>query len=322
MTDLLVTGASGFVGGAFLARFRGRSGLRLHGVGRRAVAAPDYTAVDLSRPFDLPLRPDAVIHAAARAAPWGSERDFERDNVEATRQVIAFCERAGRPRLVYVSSSSVFYRDGHQLGITEDAPIGPRFVNAYARTKRAGELLVERYGGAWVIVRPRAVFGPGDTVLLPRILAAAARGRLPLLEADGAPAVGDLIYVDALCDYLLTAATKPGLHGAFNVTNGRPVPIQAFLLDVLARLGLPAPARRVSVRTALLAAAAIEGLHRLLRRPGEPPLTRYGVGVLAWSKTFDVRRALAELGPPSVSLEDGVEELVRWYRARESVRGA
>ena len=131
---ILVTGASGFVGGRFMARCRGRSGLSLHGVGRRPLADPDYTAHDLATPFDVPFTPDVVIHAAARATPWARLLDYERDNVEATRQVIDFCTRRDLPRLVYVSSSSVYYRSGHQLGLTEDSPIGPRFANAYAAT--------------------------------------------------------------------------------------------------------------------------------------------------------------------------------------------
>jgi nucleoside-diphosphate-sugar epimerase len=311
---ILITGASGFVGSSVLRRFRDRPELELHGVGRRRLDDAAYTAVDLSRPFELPFRPDVVIHAAARAAPWGTAAEYERDNVEATRQVIDFCRRNGLPRLIYVSSSSVFYRPGSQLGLTEDSPIGPRFVNRYAATKYAGELLVRDYPGSSVIARPRAVFGPGDTVLFPRILEAARRGKLPLFVGRGAPAIGDLIYIDTLCEYLLALATRHDLDGAYNLTNAQPVEIQAFLLDVFARLGLPAPRRRISIPVAMTLARLTEFAWKVLRRSGEPPITRFGVGVFAWSKTFDVTRMLADLGPPSVSIADGVEAFVEWQR--------
>ena len=313
---ILVTGASGFVGGGFLARFRGRPDVELHGVARRPLDLPDYTSADLTRPLELPFTPDVVLHAAARASPWGSADDFRRDNVDATRNVIDFCARRGHPRLLYVSSSSVFYRAGDQLGLTEDSPIGPRYVNRYAETKHAGERLVQEYPGPWVIVRPRAVFGPGDTVLFPRIFRALRQGRLPLFVRDGPPVVGDLIYIDTLLDYLFTACTRAGVTGCYNVTNNEPVPVQAFLLDIFARLGLPAPRRRVSVQTAMLAAGAMEAVYGLLRLPGEPAITRFGVGAFAWSKTFDVRKALADLGPPSVSLADGVSAFLDWQRAQ------
>jgi nucleoside-diphosphate-sugar epimerase len=313
---ILVTGASGFVGGRFMARFCGRPGVSLHGLGRRPLAVADYTALDLAELFDVPFEPDVVIHAAARATPWARRQDYERDNVLATSRVIDFCRRRGLPRLIYVSSSSVYYQPGHQLGLTERSPIGPRFVSDYAATKYAGEALVRAYPGRCVIVRPRAVFGPGDTVLFPRILAAARTGKLPLITTAGPPAIGDLIYIDTLVDYLFTIATRTDVADAYNLTNNEPVVIQDFLLDVFARLGLPAPSRRVSVRTAMAAAAVTEAMYRVLRLPGEPPVTRFGVGVFAWSKTFDVTRALKDLGTPSVTLAEGVEAFVRWQRER------
>jgi nucleoside-diphosphate-sugar epimerase len=297
-------------------RFARRPDLTLLGVARRATPLANYRRVDLSMPFALDYAPDIVIHAAALASPWARRRDYERHNVEATRNVIAFCEARGRPRLLYVSSGSVFYRDQHQFDLTEHSPIGPVFVNDYAATKYAGEELVRRYAGESVILRPRAVFGPGDTVLFPRILAAARRRRLPLLIADGQPARGDLIYIDSLCDYLLAAATRPTAARAYNLTNAEPVVIQDFLIDALRRLELPPPRRRIRVSTAMRAATLSEFLYRLLHLPGEPPVTRFGVGVLAWSKTFDVSLALRDLGTPSVSLQDGLNRFVEWQHAQ------
>jgi nucleoside-diphosphate-sugar epimerase len=311
---VLITGASGFVGGSLQARLSRLDGFDVRGIGRRPLPNADYTSIDLSRPFDLDFTPDVVVHAAARATPWGRDDDFRRDNVDATRNVIEFCRRRGLPRLVYVSSSSVYYRAGDQFNVTEETPIGPRFVNAYAATKYAGEELVRRYPGSWVIARPRAVFGPGDTVLFPRILTAARAGKLPIFSASGAPAMGDLIFIDTLVDYLIALATRDDITGCYNLTNNQPVAIQSFLLDVLARVGLPAPTRRVSVRTAMAAARATEVVYRVFGLSGEPPVTRYGVGVFAWSKTLDVSRALRDLGPPSVSIEDGTEAFVRWQR--------
>jgi len=257
-----------------------------------------------------------VVHAAARSSPWGTRAEFHRHNVEATRRVLDFCARHGHPKLLYISSSSVFYRPAHQFDLTEASPLGPDFVNRYAATKFAGEQLVRAYAGPWAILRPRAVFGPGDTVLFPRILAAARAGRLPLLVPEGPPATGDLIYIDSLTDYILRAARDPAVAGDFNLTNAQPVPIVDFLLDVFRRLGVPPPTRRVPVRRALAFAAATEIVYRALPFLGEPPVTRFGVSVFAWSKTFDVRKTLAALGPPSVGLTDGVEAFVRWQHAQ------
>jgi nucleoside-diphosphate-sugar epimerase len=329
--NILVTGASGFVGSSFMRQFADVPGLRLFGLGRRPLpdkaAEPDtpldknnYRSVDLSQTQDLglPVAADVVIHAAARAAPWGSITAFRRDNVEATRNVVAYCEmQRPRPRLVYISSSSVFYRNGHQLGLTEESPIGPDFINTYAATKYAGECLVRAYRGEHVILRPRAVFGPGDTVLFPRVLAAARKGRLPLLVSDGPPPIGDLMYIDNLCHYMLKAASCRSLkHDAYNLTNAEPVPIHDFLLDVLRRLQLPVPSRRLSVTTAMRAAWWTECLYRWLRLPGEPPITKFGVNVFAYSKTFDVSRSLEAFGPPPVGVKEGLRRFVQWQESR------
>ncbi|RYE98262.1 MAG: NAD(P)-dependent oxidoreductase, partial [Methanobacteriota archaeon] len=259
---------------------------------------------------------DVVIHAAALASPWGTRAQFQRHNVQATANVIAFCKRHGCPRLLYVSSSSVFYREEHQYDLSEESPIGPQFVNTYAQTKYLGETLLDAYPGDTSVLRPRAVFGPGDTVLFPRVIAAARKGALPRFVGQTQPVIGDLIYIDTLCDYLYRAATAPQLQPAYNLTNAQPVDLQQLLLDLLTRLQLPLPRREVRIATALRMASVVEAAYRVLRLRGEPPITRFGVGAFAYSKTFDPRRTLADLGPPSVSLEQGIEAFVRWQAAQ------
>lgn len=311
---LLVTGASGFVGRKLIERAGFAGGWETFGIGRRALANPNYASIDLSRAFDVRFDPEVVVHAAARSSPWGSRREFLRHNVEGTRRVIDFCERRGRPKLVYISSSSVFYRNEHQFDLKEASPIGPAFVNTYAETKFLGEQLVRAYTGPWAILRPRAVFGPGDTVLFPRILAAARAGRLPQFVTDGPPARGDLIYIDSLSDYLLRAARDPAITGDFNLTNAEPVAIMELLLEIFRELGIPPPSRRLPVGRALALAGGLEAVYRVLPFLGEPPITRFGVGVFAYSKTFDVKKTLSAFGPPSVPLRDGIARFVAWQR--------
>lgn len=321
---ILVTGASGFVGGR-LVELATREGHEVFGLGRRRLDRPDYASVDLGKARaedlpDLPWQPDAVVHCAARATPYASRKAYERDNVVATQTVVDWCERLGQagrpPRLVHVSSSSVLYRDGDQLGLTEDSPVGPAFANDYARTKAESERIARSYRGPWVIARPRAVFGPGDTVLFPRIIAAAKAGRIPRLTGRAEPAIGDLIYVDNLADYLLQLAARPGLTGVYHLTNAEPVEIQSLLLDVIERLGFQPPTREVSLTTAMRAATVLERTWRILHLPGEPPITPYGVGVLSWSKTFVPDRMLADLGSPRIPVRQGVDEFVAWQRAQ------
>ncbi len=313
-TKILITGASGFVGGSFCRQFVNRDDVEIRGLGRRPMDLPGYIQADLTQPLRLDWRPDVVIHAAARSSPWGSLAEFRKHNVQATQNVIDFCRAQGIPRLIYISSSSVFYREADQLHMTEASPIGPAFVNHYARTKYEGEELVRRFPGSHVILRPRAVFGPHDTVLFPRILRAAQQGRMAFISRPGSPAIGDLIYIEALCDYMLRAALDSSITGDFNLTNNEPVEIQAFLLRIFAALGLATPTRSIPRDRALIIGTALEWLFKLLLPWKEPPITRFGVGVLAFSKTFDVSQSLRVLGPPSVSLEEGLRRFITWQK--------
>lgn len=307
---ILVTGASGFIGGAVWREAR-RRGHEVLGTGRRVIAESNYVACDLAVGLGrLDFQPDVVVHCAARSSPWGTAREFEAQNIAATRNVIGFCEAHGRPHLVHVSTSAVMYENRHQLGLTEETPLPSQPINRYAATKREAERLVAAYRGPHCIVRPRAVFGPGDTVVFPRIVRAARAGKLPRLDA-GEPVLGDLIYIETLVDYLLRIVETHAC-GLYLLTNNEPVEIWEFLGAVFDRLGLPQPRRRVPVRRALRLAGIVEGVYGLLPFLGEPPVTRFGVSVFAYSKTFHVAKAVRELGPPSVSLQEGVERFIAW----------
>jgi nucleoside-diphosphate-sugar epimerase len=198
--------------------------------------------------------------------------------------------------------------------MTEETPFPETPINEYARTKLLGEAAVKAYQGPWCILRPRAVFGPGDTVVFPRVLRAARAGTLPWIEADEM-VMGDLIYIDSLVAYIIRAIERCAT-GSYNLTNDHPVPLLAFLGDVLGRLGLPPPTRRMRAKTMMRVATAIEAAYRVLPFLGEPPVTRFGVSVFSYSKTFDVSKALRDLGQPSVPFSEAVSQFVEWQKGR------
>lgn len=315
---VLVTGTSGFVGGA-IGRYLRRQGMHVTGMSRtapRAGAADVAIAHDLTRP--LPAHPalarpfDAVVHAAALSAPWGRPDAFARANVDGTAHVLALAERTGH--FILISSSSVLYDVGDQFDLPETpAPATPP-VNAYAATKRQAEALVRAAPCQWAIIRPRAVFGTGDTVLFPRIARAARLRLLPrLIRPDGARARGDLVSIDTLVRCLhriVTGRATDILH----LTDGAPVEIEGFVADALARVGLPPPAWPLGTDRAMVLAGALEALSR---RTGwwEPPLTRFGIGVFSASKTFDTTRARAAIGPPDIPTGVALDRFAAWWRA-------
>lgn len=317
---ILLTGSNGFVGTRIVGEAH-RRGWQVLGVGRQQQPTSQvdhYLSHDLGTPLQLDETVDAVVHCAALASPWARPQAYQRANVDGTRHVLAWAAAHGAPPMHYVSSSSVFYTDDDQLNLTERSPIPApdRQINSYSRSKLAGERLVQSYPGAWSILRPRAVFGPGDTVLLPRVIAAAKAGRLPhLVRREAAPVLVDLTHVQVVAHYVCEAVAQ-GVTGPVNLTNGEPVELYPFLFALLDDLGLPRPKRRVPVQLAMGFARASEIASARLLNYAEPPITTFGVSMFAHSKTFDVSRCRDLLGPAPVSIDEGRRGLVEWWRGQ------
>jgi nucleoside-diphosphate-sugar epimerase/glyoxylase-like metal-dependent hydrolase (beta-lactamase superfamily II) len=322
---VLVTGGTGFVG-SHLARRLADDGAVVTVFGRRLYAAPrvfhprirlvrgelaDAAAVDAAVAGH-----DVVFHVGALSSPWGTQAAFARANVDGTRHVVDAALRHGVARVVHVSSTSIFFDGTDRMGVADDAPWPARFFNEYARSKAAAEDVVRAAvdrGLDAVIVRARAVLGPGDTAILPRLLAAAARRRLPRIGTGDN--VLDVTYVDNLVHALLLARARGRAGQAYTITDCEPVAIWPLLDEITTALGLPPPRRRVSRGVVDALARASEFVHRALPGLGEPRLTRYGVALLSTSQTFDIRAAVDDLGyAPVVPPREGVRRTVEALR--------
>lgn len=316
---VLITGSSGFVGGALGVWLR-RVGMTVVGLSRsppRPGACDVHIRHDLTRPLPEAVEPcDVVVHCAALASPWAAPQDYEAANIIALRNVLDWAKAKAVPRFVFISSSAVQYAFADQLNLAEDTPWPERPINLYAGSKRRGEAMVEASSLSWTIVRPRAVYGPGDTVVFPRILHAASKGVLPKLKRQDrqVPSIS-LLYIDNLC-WFLERILDTGQHGIFNLADGQSMETPALLTMVLSRLGLPEPQLELGVGTAMALAGAFELSSRWLQRWREPPVTKFGVASLAYSKTIDTRKAVGLLGAPPVSLDDGLDAFLQWQAER------
>ena len=313
--NILITGGTGFLG-QHLARALLAHGHQVRLMGRDM--APAHALIDAgAQPIVADLRDraaviaacsgvDAVYHVGALSAPWGQRADFVAINVGGTAAVVEGCRSHAVRRLIYVSSPSVVFdgRDHHNL--TEAAPYPRRFASVYSLTKKLGEDLVNAAG--WcerVIVRPKAIFGPGDRALLPRMIAAARQGRLPQIGA-GRNLV-DLTYVENVADALVRALDAKAATGkTYMITNDEHIALWDVIRSVLQRLGIPSELRRVPLAAALLAAALMECRAALTGK--EPLLTRYSAAILGRTQTYDISAARRDLGyAPRISVVDGIE---------------
>lgn len=291
-----VTGASGFIGGAVCAAALAQ-GWAVHAFGRRPrpdrlPAAVPYHRWDIAEPAAGPLPPvDVVIHCAGNASDWGPERALWAANMAGTQHVL---EAFPEARFVHVSTASVYdpFRPT-VMAVESQAPVG-RYVNAYGDSKAAAErLLLSRAADRAVILRPHAVYGPGDTTLLPRVLGA-IRGRRLFAVGDGRQRIS-LTSVHNLVQACLLAAAGPVCSGVYNVTDAEPVALDAALRALLRERGVPAEPYYLPQRLVEPLAGAAEALYRLARRPRPPVLTRYAVGHLAVERTLDITAARKDL---------------------------
>lgn len=317
MTTVLVTGTSGFVGSA-VGRHLRQQGWTVLGLSRgpsRPGVADRHIHHDLRQPLPASTPTcEAVVHAAALSSPWANPADYTDHIVTATDHILDYVALAGVGRLVHISSSAVYYTRADQYDISEDTPLPATPINAYAGAKREADARVTMRCPDGLVLRPRAVYGPGDTVLFPRILRAARRRLLPRLErADGTEARSDLIYIGNLA-HAVERALEIRVGGVINVTDGSPVVVQAVLADILGRLGYAQPRLRLSVDTAMRLAAVMEWTSARFLNWREPPLTRFGVATLTQSKTFDVSRMRALLGAPVHTTAEGLDAFVHWHR--------
>lgn len=277
-----MTGASGFVGGA-VCRAAAARGWTVQGFGRRAHAdlgGVPYLSWDLTGKDRPSLDLDVVIHCAGSVTDWGDPREIWRANLDGTRTVL---ESFPGARFVHVSTASVYDPFRPTVMATESqAPVG-KYANAYGASKAAAERVVE---GRAVILRPHAVYGPGDPTLLPRVLRS-VRGRWLMAVGDGRQRVS-LTSVDNLVQACLLAVSRE--PGVYNVTDASPVVLDDALRAILAERGIRATPRYLPLRVADPIAALSE---RFSRRPR---LTRYAVGHLAVERTLDISAARRDLG--------------------------
>ncbi len=328
---ILVTGASGFIGGRF-ARFALEQGFSVRVNGRRAEGVAhlvsrgaQYIQGDLSNADLVNVicqDVDAVVHCAGAVGVWGRRQDFVQGNVLVTENVVEACLKQKVQRLVHLSSPSIYFDGQSHLDIREDQ-VPRRFNNHYAATKYLAEQKVfgaQEFGLEVIALRPRFVTGAGDTSIFPRLLNMQRSGRLSII-GKGLNKV-DFTSMHNLNEALLASLLAQGsaLGQAYNISNGTPVPVWDAVNYVMRRMQLPQVTRYRSLGLAYSAAAINEGACLLWPGRPEPTLTRLGMQVMSRDFTLDISRARQYLNyEPRVSLWAALDEFCDWWQAQQNV---
>jgi nucleoside-diphosphate-sugar epimerase len=317
---VLITGATGFVGGA-LARALAGGGAEIWALARpdadhQRLAGLDvhWLSGDVTEPASLQgigRGMDWVVHAAGMLGQASTpESVYQRLHVEGTHHVLQEALTAGVERVLYVSSPGVL---GPITGppATEDAPLAPS--NAYERSKAAAERKVQDLFGQGlpvVIARPEFIYGPGDTHVL-GLFRAVQRG-LFFYIGRGRHTCHPTFIDDAVRGMLLCLAKgRPG--EIYHIAGLQAITFRQLGEAMAGALGVRRPWLALPRPLAWLGAAGLESVGRLTGRT--VPLSRTGVAFFSEDRRFSWHKAQAELGyHPAVDLAEGMALTVAWYR--------
>ena len=314
-----VTGGSGFVGGRLIERLV-RDGWTVRALARSDGAADKVEAAgaepvrgDLGDPAALQRGArgaEVAFHAAAKVEDWGDIAEFRRVNVEGTEGGARRLPRgAASGGVVHVGTEAALLHGQPLVMADERTPLAFHSRSPYSATKAEAEAVVlAAMGVETIAVRPRFVWGPDDTTLVPAMVELVRSGRFRWI--GGGRQLTSTTHLDNCVEGLVLAADRGTPGAAYFVTDGEPVPFRDFVTALLASRGVAAPDASIPRPVAVAAARAAEAAWRWLPLGGHPPLTSFAVWVASLECTLDDSRARADLGyEPVLSREDGLAAL-------------
>jgi nucleoside-diphosphate-sugar epimerase len=321
---VLITGGTGFTGTALVRRLLSdghavvvldyKAGLSAGELKRRGaeVILGSVTSRDVVARAMQGV--DVVHHLAAAFRELNvPEKHYYDVNVEGTRNVLTAAARAGVQKVVYCSTCGV-HGNIDDPPADESAPIQP--ADYYQQTKYEAEPFVRewnRRGLRTTILRPAAIYGPGDPERFFMIFKRVARGVFPMF-GDGKTLYHPL-YVDNLVDAFVAAMSPDVGNGeAYLIADEHYVEIEELVKAVAAALGVNVQIPHYPLLPLILAGHACEQLCKPFGVT--PPIFPRRVDWYRQNRAFDIRKAKRDLGyKPLVGLTEGLARTASWYRA-------
>lgn len=328
MKRVLVTGATGFLG-KYLVEELINNGYEVVAQGRKENILNNLKEqykvnilkCSLNEIKNIDMNIDCVIHAAALSTVWGKWQDFYDSNVLGTENVIKFCLKNNVRRLIYVSSPSVYSAKFDRFNIKEEDFDKNNKLNFYIKSKILAENLINKIDNQkleTVIIRPRGLFGIGDTSLVPRLINANSKIGIPLFN-DGKNVV-DITCVENVAYSLRLAMEKEEANGnIYNITNGDPTEFKNILDKLFTELEERANYRKMNINLMYFVASVIELFYKLFRIYKEPMITKYTIATLGYSQSLNIEKAKKDLGyNPKITLEEGIKKYAEHERKKNN----
>jgi len=326
---VLVTGGGGFLGNAIVRKLRKR-GFAVRSFSRGSYPDLKDLGVEVLR-GDLSDSEavkaacegcETVFHVAAKAGIWGAYQEYYSANVVGTQNIIAACKFHRISKLIYTSSPSVIFDGTDMEGVDESVAYPSKYKAAYPKSKSIGERTVLRHDGrtlATVALRPHLIWGPGDTHLVPGIVARGKAGRLRRLGVEDK--LVDFTFIEDAAEAHIQAADRLAIGSTiagrtFFISQGEPLPLWSFVNRVLATAGLSPVSKTISPKVAYFAGMLCETAYGALRLKSDPPMTRFPAEELSNAHRFDLGAAKRDLAySPKTGIEEGFSRLEEWFHS-------
>lgn len=324
---ILVTGASGFLGGrlAELLTARGeevrilaRATSDLRHLSHLTLHKVEGDLTNASALAEAVRGVSIIYHCAAASTDWAPDATFHEANVTGTERLLAAAvHEPGLTRFLHVSTTDVY---GYPRIVGDESSPMRDAGLPYNCTKILGEQAVWRaqqeHGLPVTVVRPATIYGPRGKAFVTDV-AELLRQRTMLL-VDGGRQRGGFAYVDNVADAMIAAAESPATVGrVYNLSDRTNVTWRGYVNALADALGLSHPWLALPFPAAMALARTMELPYRTLRLPGRPLLTQHAVHLLGRDQEFPADRARADFGvAPAVPFAEGIARSAAWVRSQ------